>query len=85
MYKQITKEEIKDYPVGTKVLVSGEYGGDQECVIEGHWFEGDDGFLTDRDIYTRTRMGSPVDDAPHNVFTHSSWDNHTVSVWVEDQ
>lgn len=85
MWEQITREQIKDYPVGTKVLVSGEHGGDQECTITSHWSEGDDGFMVDRNIFTRTMMGSPVDDIPCGIFTHSSWDNHTVSVWVEHQ
>lgn len=31
MWKQITKEQIKDYPVGTKVRING-----QETCIEKH-------------------------------------------------
>lgn len=84
MWKKVNKEQIKDYPVGTKVLVSGEFGGDQECVLERHWFEGDYGFMTDRNIYTRTILGSPIDDEPYPVFPDSAWNIHTVSVWTEE-
>jgi len=96
MYKQITKEQIKDYPVGTKVLVSGEVGGDQECVITDHYPGQDCGFNVDVAIYTNSSgptmdllnalfggTQEEVDAKPSHVFPNASWEHHTVSVWVD--
>lgn len=66
MWVKISKEQIKDYPVGTKVRVNGV----DEAVITFHWPELDYGFNVD----------PPVAPWGINIFSNSEWENHTVEV-----
>lgn len=73
MWKQINKEQIKDYPVGTKVRIDGK----QETEISKHYGEGDYGFnVTD---------SFPDCMYYHNTFANSYWSFYSVEIWVESE
>lgn len=77
MWKQITKEQIKDYPVGTKVRI----GGRQETSIKSHYSEGDFAFNTEDALFFWD-----VDIVPFpRVFgAIQGWSNYKVEVWEEE-
>lgn len=73
MWKQITKDQIKDYPVGTKVRIDG-----QETCIRAHGL--DVGFYTTDLVYY-----SDILEEDSYVFSHKDWDRgFTVEVWEEE-
>jgi hypothetical protein len=75
MWKKITKDQIKDYPAGTKVRING-----QETCIEKHEGGCSCGFHTADAVYH-----AGVWDSKYFMFSHRDWGRgYTVEVWEED-
>ena len=77
MWKQITKEQIKDYPIGTKVRI----GDRQETVIASHYGRGDYAFDTEDRLFY---WDSGFEPYPYVFGETFGWSNHKVEVWEEE-
>lgn len=76
MWKQITKQNIKAVPVGTKVRINGE-----ESVLTEHYGSGDYGF----DVEDALQILSWVSGEKDVTFANSDWDeDFVIEIWEDE-